>query len=307
MFRRILVPTDFSPPAKRAADYAVRLAEGLGAELVLVHVFAFPYDWYYWEEPELDALRHTVEASAERKLRALAARLARPGVAVRTHLALHSNVRQAIQEAAEEEQADLIVMGTKGWTGERPELGSVAEQVTRYSPRPVLMVDRDAATRSVHPRVLVPVDLSDTAAAALKLGVALAAALDGRVDVVHVLPDLPFQAEFLGDEPVDADEPLSSEQRAREVEEFLREQGGSDAPAEVYLAEGDMVEETARYAIREQADLVVLGISGQDRMHKAERLALAAPCPVLAVPTSEGQRAPAPRPAPPTPSEAVLP
>ena len=81
-----------------------------------------------------------------------------------------------------------------------------------------------------------------------------------------------------------ADGPDLSHARLQ-LERFHEVHAGSGEGIEIHFAEGDVVEEAARYAESERADLVVLGLSERDHLHKAERLALAAPCPVLAVPT----------------------
>jgi universal stress protein family protein len=49
-FRRIVVPTDFSPRSENAVNYAVELAQRLGAHLTLLHV-----------NPQLSALEYTTE------------------------------------------------------------------------------------------------------------------------------------------------------------------------------------------------------------------------------------------------------
>ena len=41
-YKKILVPTDFSPSAQEAADFASRLAHERGASLVFLHVEAVP-------------------------------------------------------------------------------------------------------------------------------------------------------------------------------------------------------------------------------------------------------------------------
>ena len=42
VIHRILCPVDFSEPSERALEYALGLAERLGAEVDVVHVFQFP-------------------------------------------------------------------------------------------------------------------------------------------------------------------------------------------------------------------------------------------------------------------------
>lgn len=285
-FSKILVPTDFSPVADRALDYAMHLAATLGAKVVLLHVLAYPYDWYYWEAEALDGLRHEVEETALRKLRGLVPPEA--SVAVRPRLDLHSDVASTVLRVAEDEGASLIVMGTHGWAEERTALGSVAAQVTRRSTCPVLSLDERATAEQVFPRVLVPVDLSEPAAEALRVGVAFAAALGGRVEVLHVVPDEPFDPAFLGGEPEGASDPPLAAQQTRAVERWVERTvgttGDAQVPIDVSLASGDLVDEALRVAEDEEVSLIVLGISRDTaRRHKAEELALRTPCPVVAV------------------------
>src|SRR5690606_12694761 len=104
---RVLVPTDLSPRAEAAVDFAVRLAAPDGAEVVLLHVFAFPYDWYHWPSETLTGLRKHVEREAEGRLAALAQRKTTPAVRVRPHLVVRTDVASAVHATADDVGADL--------------------------------------------------------------------------------------------------------------------------------------------------------------------------------------------------------
>jgi universal stress protein A len=140
MFKRILCATDFSDTAEAAWELACELARTHQAELVLVHVFielpvypevAVTTIQRVWEEQRAwveEQLADRVEAATKR---GLAARyLFRTGTAP-----------EEIAQAATDENADLVVVGTHGRTGiNRLVIGSVAERVVRIAPCPVLTV-----------------------------------------------------------------------------------------------------------------------------------------------------------------------
>ena len=140
---RILVPTDFSPTADAALDYAFGLAERFGASLQLLHVLDDPFvfegmsaEAYIAEAP---VLRSAMLADAREKLGHRAGpRQAR--VHVDTEV-LFGHGARTIAEYAAERGVDLIVMGTHGRTGfAHLLLGSVAERLVRTAPCPVLTV-----------------------------------------------------------------------------------------------------------------------------------------------------------------------
>ena len=140
--RRILFPTDFSEPAAEAQNYALTLADRLGAELHLLHVVvppgvAFPDADTSWTMPAAGA--KGLVKDAEQQLSDLIgtwAEARRVISSVVTGFAVDEIVHYA-----EKHQIDLIVVGTHGLTGiTHLLLGSVAEKLVRCAPCPVLTV-----------------------------------------------------------------------------------------------------------------------------------------------------------------------
>ena len=145
--KRILVPTDFSDHSERAAAYAVELARRYEADEVhCVHVSDIPADLlatsaYYMtgpSEPFVEQVREegrkSLEAFARKNFKD------RP---VKTAF-LEGRPFVEIIRYARENQIDLIVISTHGRSGIKHVLfGSVAEQVVRKAPCPVLVVKRD--------------------------------------------------------------------------------------------------------------------------------------------------------------------
>ncbi len=283
-FKKLLVPTDFSPCAEQALDYAMQIATS-ESEVMLLHIFAFPYDWYYWEGLEVETLRASVEQYAREKLAELASRKQRPGIEISHRLFAKSHVGKALCTVIEEEQPDVVVMGTKGWTDEAPEMGSVAEQIVRRSETPVLMVPKDAAGFKDSPRILVPLYASEASAAALRVGETVAELLGGRLDILHVHPDVPFASAYLGDEPIGAGDLLESEYRLKRLQKFAARYVEPSTKCRVHLEEGEFVDEVADFVEDEGIDLVVVARSDtSNRPHKAELIAHHVACPVLVIP-----------------------
>ena len=144
--RNILVPTDNSPHAKKAVDYAVGLAKTFNARITLLHSYhiAVPIavpdpvivPQGFWE----DARKRASELLEETRKKVEA-----DGVACEAHVSAETPF-QAIKELATVSKADLIVMGTRGLTGlKHVMLGSVAERTVRLAHCPVITVkDGDA-------------------------------------------------------------------------------------------------------------------------------------------------------------------
>src|SRR5262249_29667650 len=143
LLKRILFATDFSKASERAFDEAIEVAMYRGAELLIAHAYqppaVAPTDAYLSAAmyEELDTkLRDSALQQLERFVQAARSR------GVRTHsLLLVGPPDEAIADAAREQDAGLIVMGTHGRTGPaRFFLGSVASRVTSSAPCPVLTV-----------------------------------------------------------------------------------------------------------------------------------------------------------------------
>ena len=136
MFERIILAVDGSEFSDRAVPVAADLAEKFGSEVVVLHVAERFASWTFALEAETPAESSGLTDGPVRFLkdRGLSAR---PEV----QHALHGMVARAIEDAAEEEGADLIVMGSRG-LGDLSSLlvGSVTHKVLHIARTPVLVV-----------------------------------------------------------------------------------------------------------------------------------------------------------------------
>jgi len=141
--RTILCPVDFSATSEEAARYTIGLAEQLGAtRVVFLHVFQRPvYPVSEVAGTFVDATaEEAIKESLRRQLEGLAKRYSQHDIDVDADL-LEGFPYPTINDAAMDEDADLIVMATHGRTGlGHFLLGSVAEKIVRTSEIPVCTV-----------------------------------------------------------------------------------------------------------------------------------------------------------------------
>lgn len=140
LFKKILVPIDFSAHSDRALHYAAELSKTYTAPVTLVHAYqvlnyALPEGYVFFSPEQLADLTRALD---EQMARARAAAESAGALSVDTKL-LMGTAHAEILRLAEEGEFDLIVMGTHGRTGlGHAFLGSVAERVVRQAPCPVL-------------------------------------------------------------------------------------------------------------------------------------------------------------------------
>jgi universal stress protein A len=133
--KRILCPVDFSVFNKAANEYACKLAESTGAEIVYLHswipnVMEQP-PIYFEADKEEARLQKQVEEFIEPTSESIHA----------SWVIEFGSPRDRIVEYASKHNIDLIVMGTHGRTGlRRIVMGSVAEAVVRRASCPVIAV-----------------------------------------------------------------------------------------------------------------------------------------------------------------------
>ena len=144
VLRDVVVPVDFEPASYHALVYAQDLTRAFGARLHLLHVLDDAFALPAGTEGSLSAfpqLARRTENQAGERLNELLADQDRQSGAV-TAVVISPDPATAIVRYAAEVHASAIVMGTHGRI-DKPEgaaIGSVAEQVIRTAPCPVLVM-----------------------------------------------------------------------------------------------------------------------------------------------------------------------
>jgi len=296
MYDSILVPTDGSAHAERAAHHAISFAEAFDATIHALGVAdveraAGPFNAGGVSSEFVDR----IEAECQSAVDAVAD-LAGESVAVETAVEV-GDPPEAIHDYAEVNGLDAIAMGTRGLRGlSRLVSGSVTQSVVRRTDLPVMtarVVDDDLVTD--YDDVLVPTDGSDAAQAAVDHAIAVAAAYDATVHVRHVVDvgaiatgsDVqppPERLEYLRDAGEDATESIAEDARGAGLEAVTSVEHGF--PASGLL---DYVDE-------QSIDLVAMGTHGRTGLDRVllgsttERVIRRSPVPVLAVHPEENEQ-----------------
>jgi nucleotide-binding universal stress UspA family protein len=261
MFKRIVVPLDRTECALAVLPTARALAARTGATLALLHVIAHPY-------PSTD-LADQQRRDARLWLRQIA-RGAQPEQTPTIIAVRDGTPAEEILTYADEIEADAICMATNGRTGiGRFVVGSVAEQVVHGAPLPVLLTRPDVAVAEIpaHAPIVVPLDGSPRAEAALPYAVNLAKTLGAPLALVRVWnaapPIIPgpyaFEINQAAYEEVE-------EAVAGLVATYLDGVAGrlrGDVAVETTGLRGDATEQLVTYLREERPGLVVMGAHGR--------------------------------------------
>ena len=144
MYKRILVPVDGHATSERALQEAIKLANEK-ARLRLIYVLEGTYalDSVAYSLIDHSMLQEAMRSTGERALAQAAEKVRKAGLEAETALidASTESISSVIDSDAMNWKADLIVIGTHGRSGlSRFLLGSIAEDVVRAAPVPVLLV-----------------------------------------------------------------------------------------------------------------------------------------------------------------------
>jgi nucleotide-binding universal stress UspA family protein len=280
---RVLFPTDGSDCAEYARQHAFYLADRFEAALHVIHV----------EEraPELADVIDVSEADVLADLHAPTGGTAVAEPRVRERSVVHPSVPDGILSYAAEHDTNLTVLGTHGRSGvRRLVLGSVAEEVVRRAPHPVMTVGRGATPpeKMEGGHLLVPVDFSDQQSRLLTHARELALAYGMTLTLLHVVEQesLPDVYGAYADPPEPGVLADRTETALDERADALRDHG---VDVRVAVRSGHAATEVLDAAEENDADLLAIathGRSGVERMlmgSVAETVIRRAPCPVFVV------------------------
>lgn len=289
----VVCALDYSEGSEAALIRAADLAERLHARLHLLHaqpIFQTEYGSALQpEEPEdvaLDRLRTFAEGALDG---ADALDELGPVLAIRQG----EHAAEIIVAYATEADADLLVIGTHGRRGVRHLIvGSVAEEVVRRAPCPVLTVPNAARRTAPSPSapVLVPVDFSDSSRAALRYAKAFAARFEAPVELVHVLGDAGPYPDFYSESglvPVE-EMVVLAKQAETHLRRFDDEVGGTPA-TQYYVRTGAPHREITALTEENDGGLIVMATHGLTGLKHAllgsvtERTLRRVACPLLSI------------------------
>jgi nucleotide-binding universal stress UspA family protein len=294
LIRKILYPTDFSPCASHALPHALDLAERHRAELHLLHAIVLhegdPANAAH-QLPNIEELYRTLEEQTEAQLRAISDEYSGGALEIKHALVRSISAAGATLDYAAESDIDLVVMGTHGRRGlKRLLLGSVAEEVVRLAPCPVLTVPERRDGRPVEQvtRIVVPVDFSEHANLAIAYAKELAVFYEADMHLVHVMDEIVYPDFYPAAMP--SGESITEQLRGQSLErmnDLLAQISDPHVEAHTHVRSGRAAPAIAEFAQQQSADLIVIashGLTGIRHMllgSVTEQLIRRAPCPVF--------------------------
>lgn len=185
---KILIPTDFSLLARKAAEYAVSLSANIDAEYILLHCDNVPRPSYSFVNKLDDILRQEAMKTANEL-----------ADSVRQSTGINAKITcdftfgdpiEVLEKYSQEHDVDLIVMGTKGETVIQNQIfGSVAAGVLEHISCPTIFVPSNAESTNRPERIAFATDLTNVDEEIEEL-IAFAQFFNATIDVVHVYPDM---------------------------------------------------------------------------------------------------------------------
>lgn len=273
MYDRILVPTDGSDHAERAARHAVALAAAFEAELDVLSVVDLQRDAGAFSAGGISEEYHDrLRSEGERAVAETADMVAdvAGGPSIETAV-VEGETEETILERAEETGADLVAMGTGGRRGLRRFVtGDVTEYVVRTSPVPVLTAQAtDDPPVTDYDDVLLPTDGSEAAATAVEHALAVAEAFDATVHAVNVVDLAAVAAGSDAMPDTDLVERLNDRGEA-DTEAVADRAAETDADVDVVteVREGSPGAAILEYVEEAGVDLVVMGTRGRSGLDR---------------------------------------
>ena len=272
MFARVLFPTDFSAYANAVLECLPDLKPAGLRQVVLLNVIR-ESDVPLADTPVNAETLARIKWGVEEGLHLAQHALEGQGIATHARVEYGMPARE-IARVADEERADLIVLGAQGQSlAQELLLGSTAFDVLRLSRVPVLVEKFDVVRELGHTkcrrvcqemwqRVLHPTDFSDCANAAFNIVKRLKAAGTEQVILLHVQDERTMQHR-----PTEQIEAFDREDTAR-LERMKRDLALSGLDAKMILRQGTPFRETLKVADEGESSVIVLGLYGRSALEE---------------------------------------
>ncbi len=295
--KNVLFATDFSPTSEAALPYAVAICRRFGSTLHTVHVLSDASLMVMTggvDYVSMGTIYEDAQAEAKDRLDRLSERS--EGISHRNYVR-HGQVWKSLVSIIHENEVDLVVVGTHGRTGlGKLLLGSVAEDILRHSPCPVLTVgpkvsgraklrDLSSRGRDLAPpeldlrQILFATNFARNSGLAAQDAAALALEFHARLILMHVIEDYAR----LGSQPG----PI--EDSRHRLQELIPKNVQLQYNPELMLEFGRAPERILKIACEREADMIILGARTPEigtthlPWSAAHHVIAQAHCPVLTI------------------------
>jgi len=275
VIRRILVPLNQTLLSRSAVPLASSLALASGAQVVLLTIVseATPFD------PLIGIDTEDTRNVSERYLSQIEDELHQQGIDAQ-QVILQGDPAAFIVMFAATQGVDLIVMATHARGGvDRWSLGSVADEVMRKSPVPVMLTRADSETKRTDTllpkRILVPLDGSTKSEWIMPIVVAVADIAQSEIVLLHVLPQHESDALMpaVHDNATDpAYDIVATTWGTRHAVDYLeavaRRYGIPDRPGTALVRVGEPPAHILGTAVQEAVDLIAITTHGRSGVRR---------------------------------------
>ena len=294
--KNVLFATDFSPTSESALPYATAICRRFGGTLHVAHVLSDASLLLMTggvDYVSVGTLYEDAHAAAQEKIQQITARAG--GIPNRSYVR-HGQVWTNLSSIVRENGIDLIVVGTHGRTGlGRLLLGSVAEDILRHAPCPVLTVGPRVRGRAKLPefhgegRELAPAELelrrivyatnfTSSSLTVAPVAIGLAGQFEARLTLMHVIEEYANLEARLG----------LIESGIRQLQALVPKDAALAYVPEAVIEFGAAWQCILNTAADRDADLIVLGARPADSATHlpwttVHRVVAQAICPVLTV------------------------
>ena len=292
--KNVLFATDFSIFAQSALPYAIAISRHYGSTLHAVHVIP---DFNILVHPQaVDPITFECAYEGEKRTALEQMRALVPGLRSIDHHTYirHGDAWNALSEIISQQHIDLLVLGTHGRSGlGKLIMGSVAEELVRQAPCPVLTVGPkasglvkeafDQVVQDIQPaeielkQIVFAVDFNPESMAAARFAISFAEEFQARLGLVYVIPQ---------------DFPTPSRLILQRLEQLVPAEVAIWCRPENIVKFGTPAEQILQCASERSADLIVLGVRSADGhlgtathfpWSTAHKVIATANCPVLTI------------------------
>jgi universal stress protein E len=269
-FERILVATDLSNPAHRAAERAAMVSRNTAAALHLLHVA---------DLAPLERIRSlmgsTSTSMGEKVLETAAIKLGELADTLQAQYGVKAGVRVAkgnllgeLSKVADALKHDLLVCGSRGESVVRHfVLGTTALRLISLSTCPILVVKQQP--RESYRKLLIPVDFSPSSLSAIEQARRIAPGAE--ISLVHAYEAL-FEGHLryasVNEETIQHYQEVAKRDARQKLQELRDEAGLGPGECQLFLVHGNPALRILQYEVERGIDLLVLGKHGKTLLDK---------------------------------------
>ncbi|MFC3414141.1 universal stress protein [Algoriphagus hitonicola] len=233
---KILIPVDFSKNSEKALQFALKLFPENELDIVLVHVVELVYDFASQAALALDSMHK----DAEKLIKNLKAKYQDDRIHIEGKVK-EGTPSITLARLAEEEEASLIVMGTKGASGVKKVLvGSTATNLIKESTIPVLLVPEEAKSEGVN-RLILALEFADHEENLVDWVYHFSNTWTVKPEILHVQTALGFREQIL----------------ALGFEQYIQEKFPSQ-PTKIHLIESSKVNEGIEDFLNQEENIMLV-------------------------------------------------